>query len=340
MTTVNQTAVPASESGLPRLFVTETAGLRPYRIASVALAVGALAVLAVQVTTPFLPPENALLLVMAFCSLAIGAMASLYRGCRRSELWLDVRGGRYRARWNRLGEGRAGPLAELASVAAKPSEDASASEVWLSFKSLDRDPLLVATFSDPAEAEALRSQLAELIDRAHAAAPAQPGQSKPEVPGGAATGRYRSKDSPGSQLCGGLILLMLTLPLLAWGLHDRQLRGAFEDHARRAQGSVTGRQVHHGRNNGVSYSVSYKFDVAGKTWLGESIVLHTFYRRATYQSPTMVEYLPEEPRASRLVVALPGEGGFILFAGLAFGAIGALIAISGLRRLNAPGVES
>jgi hypothetical protein len=133
---------------------------------------------------------------------------------------------------------------------------------------------------------------------------------------------------------------MLALPLLAWGLHDHQLRGAFEDHARRAQGSVTGRQVHHGRNNGVSYSVSYKFDVAGKTWLGESIVLHPFYRRATYQSPTMVEYLPEEPRASRLVVALPGEGGFILFAGHAFGAIGALIAISGLRRLNAPGVES
>lgn len=269
----------------PETFITTPANPRPMLLAAGLLGVAVLWLLAATVFTLYLTSETVVARLGEMLLLGGIGLWTLYRGMARHEFRLNSESGRYCARWNRLAECRSGSLTEIASFAAKPSADGKTVEVWLAWKSLDMNPLLIAVCPGAEAAQQLASRLTEV-------AASHPRTSEAAARNGSGAKRHFSWR-------GGVFFVVVALLALGTAVHFGLVEAAFADHGIRTTGRITSRFTTPGRNRLV-YHVDYGFRAGGHNYNGEAITGRQFYRRAQRGFTVGLDYLPEDPRVSRL----------------------------------------
>jgi hypothetical protein len=91
---------------------------------------------------------------------------------------------------------------------------------------------------------------------------------------------------------------LIVLGIFGNALGDHQLK----TEAQQAEGSVTRKWIHHGRN-GTYHNVAYSFAVAGRTYRGESHVPNAKWQKLSVGSALAVRYVPTYPSNNLAVIA-------------------------------------
>jgi Fas apoptotic inhibitory molecule (FAIM1)/Protein of unknown function (DUF3592) len=139
--------------------------------------------------------------------------------------------------------------------------------------------------------------------------------------------------SPRYQQAGGIVLIVLGLPFLAFagkGLSDEY---RYSTASSIAVGTVEGRSTSTGRY-GPNYAVSYVFaDSTGAVWRGGGSVSESRYRAAQPGSRIEVEYLRDDPGTNRVLGENQLSALVVLGAlGLVSAAVGIYTFLEGRRR--------